>query len=512
MPSGDCAAHLERRLAVGGRAGGRVAGRAVDRPAQLRVPHRRHRAVVARRHPGVSAIGPGAERPEDRADGDDPARRHGRLLRVGRAARPARAAGPAGGGRRRRRPGRGGRRVLRGPGLRRALGDAVGAGPPAVPAGGVPRRAPRPLRRGERPGHGDLPRRHPAGRAAVARRGVPRRRRRACAGSGRRRGSPPTSASGCSPRRASPARSAWPAPSSWPSWPPRRPSPRPRPPGPASGRVWRWSSPADTLAFLRPLPVQALWGVGPGHARQARAPGRRDRRRPGRPAGGQPRRRPRAQPGPPPARARQRPRPAGGRARAEDEVDRPRGDLRPRPPPALRPSSGSWCGFADAVAARLRAQGVVGRTVQIKVRFGDFRTITRSSSLAVAVDDAPIAAARGPGPARPGRSRPGRAPARAVGERPGRGAAPASSPSTTRSEGPGLGRRPSRTVDEIRARFGSDAIGPAVLGGPDGLRVKGRHRQQWGPGGSSPGEEPGTDGGEGPGDGRDRGPDQGEEV
>ncbi len=48
---------------------------------------------------------------------------------------------------------------LRGPGLRRALGHAVGAGPAPVPAGRVPRRPPRPLRRGERAGHGDLPRR-----------------------------------------------------------------------------------------------------------------------------------------------------------------------------------------------------------------------------------------------------------------------------------------------------------------------------------------------------------------
>ena len=32
----------------------------------------------------------------------------------------------------------------------------------------------------------------------------------------------------------------------------------------------------------------------------------------------------------------------------------------------------------ESLAARLRAAGRVGRTVQIKVRFADFRTITRS--------------------------------------------------------------------------------------------------------------------------------------
>jgi DNA polymerase-4 len=42
--------------------------------------------------------------------------------------------------------------------------------------------------------------------------------------------------------------------------------------------------------------------------------------------------------------------------------------------------------LADGVAARLRAAGRVGRTVQIKVRFGDFRTITRSRTLRDATD------------------------------------------------------------------------------------------------------------------------------
>jgi len=37
--------------------------------------------------------------------------------------------------------------------------------------------------------------------------------------------------------------------------------------------------------------------------------------------------------------------------------------------------------LADGVAARLRAAGRVGRTVQIKVRFADFRTITRARTL-----------------------------------------------------------------------------------------------------------------------------------
>jgi DNA polymerase-4 len=46
-----------------------------------------------------------------------------------------------------------------------------------------------------------------------------------------------------------------------------------------------------------------------------------------------------------------------------------------------------------------------------------------------------------------------------------------------------------QTVDRIRERFGSAAIGPAALVGHDGLRIKRRGDQQWGPGG---GGEPDT--------------------
>ena len=42
--------------------------------------------------------------------------------------------------------------------------------------------------------------------------------------------------------------------------------------------------------------------------------------------------------------------------------------------------------MADAVASRLRRHGYRGRTVSIKVRFGDFTTITRSSTLPQPVD------------------------------------------------------------------------------------------------------------------------------
>ena len=83
----------------------------------------------------VAARGPRVtrERRDDARRRDDPARRPRRVLRVGRAARRPGAARPAGRRRRARQPGRRARRELRGAAVRRALGDADGAGAPACP-------------------------------------------------------------------------------------------------------------------------------------------------------------------------------------------------------------------------------------------------------------------------------------------------------------------------------------------------------------------------------------------
>ena len=48
--------------------------------------------------------------------------------------------------------------------------------------------------------------------------------------------------------------------------------------------------------------------------------------------------------------------------------------------------------LSDSVASRLRSAGMAGRTVTIKVRFGDFSTITRSHTLASAVDSGVVLA------------------------------------------------------------------------------------------------------------------------
>lgn len=48
--------------------------------------------------------------------------------------------------------------------------------------------------------------------------------------------------------------------------------------------------------------------------------------------------------------------------------------------------------MSDSVASRLRSAGVVGRTVVVKIRFGDFSTITRSHTLASSVDSGVVLA------------------------------------------------------------------------------------------------------------------------
>lgn len=138
--------------------------------------------------------------------------------------------------------------------------------------------------------------------------------------------------------------------------------------------------------------------------------------------------------------------------------------------------------LADAVASRLRAHGVAGRTVTMKVRFGDFHTITRSVTLADYVDTGPVlvAAARGV----------------LDGVDPSQGirllglsvSALSAHPSRQLTldgvaieQGGGEWDDASRTVDEIRRRFGDRSIGPAALVHDATLRTLQRGVQQWGP-------------------------------
>jgi DNA polymerase IV len=134
--------------------------------------------------------------------------------------------------------------------------------------------------------------------------------------------------------------------------------------------------------------------------------------------------------------------------------------------------------LGDAVAARLRAAGLAGRTISIKVRFGDFTTITRSTTLSSAVDTGPdvVRAAtvllRRVDPA---------AGVRLLGVHVSQLSGAATRQlSLDDVEAPSWDDA-TEAIDAIRARYGADAIVPGALAHPDGIRVKRRGDQQWGP-------------------------------
>ena len=200
--------------------------------------------------------------------GHHPPRRPGRVLRLGRAAR---------------RPRLRGRPVIVGGGVvlaasyeakafgvRTAMGGAPGAA--AVPAGDRGRAADVGLHRGEQGGVRGVRGHHAAGRGAVDRRGLPRRRR-AAAGVGhadgdRRAGSARRARAGRAPDHGR----AWRGRSSWPRSPAGWPSPT----------VCWWCRPTASSSSCTRCPVERLWGVGPVTPGKLQDRGHHDRRR-GRP-------------------------------------------------------------------------------------------------------------------------------------------------------------------------------------------------------------------------------------
>ncbi|HWJ64278.1 MAG TPA: DNA polymerase IV [Acidimicrobiales bacterium] len=144
--------------------------------------------------------------------------------------------------------------------------------------------------------------------------------------------------------------------------------------------------------------------------------------------------------------------------------------------------------LADAVATRLRRNGLVGRTVTVKVRFGDFTTITRSATIDGGVDSghqlAQIARRLlgevdvsagvrllGVGVAQLG----------ATSDRGGRQLSLDDLLSAEEAGSEADWSSAEEAMDAVRARFGDAALGPASLAGPGGLRVARKGQQQWGP-------------------------------
>ncbi|MET8064186.1 DNA polymerase IV, partial [Micromonospora sp. NPDC005313] len=217
---------------------------------------------------------------------------------------------------------------------------------------------------------------------------------------------------------------------------------------------------ARVLDFLHPLPVSALWGVGERSADALRRLGLRTVRDLAEAPSGLLRR-------------------AVGEASATQLHELARGrDPRAVTPEQVEKSIGAEVTFdtdvsdpveirrsllalADKAGARLRAAGQVGRTVSLKVRFADFRTISRSRTLAVPTDTAremfdtawALWTALAPGE-----------PIRLVGVRM-EGLAPAGeTPQQLTLGAPERGwREAEAAADAAAARFGRSVIGPASL-------------------------------------------------
>jgi len=267
--------------------------------------------------------------------------------------------------------------------------------------------------------------------------------------------------------------------------------PKASPTGPRPGRGVVEVADDDLANFLHPLPVQVLWGVGPATLRRlerlgvatvgdlARLPLDAVRSSVGDAAG----------------------RHLHALANGHDERDvvpdrraKSVGHEETYAVDLVEPAAvdREALRLSDAVASRLRKGGVAGRTVTVKVRFGDFSTITRSATSPTSTDSPseivgtarmllaevdPSAGIRLLGISVSGLDG-GSAHQLAF----DLDATSDQAGSSSASAVDVLDRAAAeRAVDEIRERFGDDAIGPAALLDDGELRLRRRASAPWGP-------------------------------
>ncbi|MBV9661198.1 MAG: DNA polymerase IV [Acidimicrobiales bacterium] len=267
--------------------------------------------------------------------------------------------------------------------------------------------------------------------------------------------------------------------------------PRAGPAGPLAGRGVVVIRPGEELRFLHPLPIEALWGVGPATADRlhrrglntvgdlARLPRHVLEAAVGRAHGGL----------------------LADLARGLDErLVEPGREVKSVSHEETYPADRydpdelhtEIVRMADAVAARVRRAGLAGRTVNLKIRYGDFSTRTRSITSPHPVDSGPAIAALAssllsavdlsPGVRLLGVGVSNLGPVADDGIE--QLALDLVAPSAGAERGPA--RRAadvsaSAAVDAVRSRFGPASVGPAALLGPAGLRVKRPGESQWGP-------------------------------
>jgi DNA polymerase IV len=236
--------------------------------------------------------------------------------------------------------------------------------------------------------------------------------------------------------------------------------------------------PGDELAFLHPLPVQALWGVGPKTLEKLKRLGVQtvgdlaaiDERALVASLG--------AAHG---AHLHRLSRGIDDRAVVPDQAPKSIGHEETFAHDHHRHETlhRELLRLSDSVAGRLRAAGVAGRTVTVKVRFGDFHTITRSATPGRPLDTGPDIVGVAADLLRQVDPTPG---VRLLGVHVS-GLVDGGTRQLSLDDLGGTSWTEATTaVDAIRARFGADAIVPGALAGPEGIRIKRRGDQQWGPG------------------------------
>jgi DNA polymerase-4 len=257
--------------------------------------------------------------------------------------------------------------------------------------------------------------------------------------------------------------------------------PIPRPDGVQEGAGVVEVRPGEELAFLHPLPVKALWGVGPATLERLTRLGVRTVRDLAEideavlvGAVGK-------------AHGSHLHRLSWGDDDRPVEVDREAKSIGHEEtyaadlftPAELRRE---LVRLADGVAGRLRAHGTAARTLQLKVRFAGFHTITRAVTLPAPVHTAhaivqavePLLDAVDPTPG-----------VRLLGVSGSNFGAPSEQLSLDDMIADGATdeswETAELTIDAIRARFGTNAIGPASAVDARGLRLVRRGAQQWGP-------------------------------
>ncbi|HUJ66267.1 MAG TPA: DNA polymerase IV [Acidimicrobiales bacterium] len=251
--------------------------------------------------------------------------------------------------------------------------------------------------------------------------------------------------------------------------------------------------PGDELHFLHPLPIEALWGVGPATATRLRRLGVTTV----------------GELALVPIAVLEK---ALGRANGAHLARLARGlDDRPVQPdrevksvsheetyPVDRYEPGELhvevVRMADSVASRMRRAGLVGRTVTLKVRYGDFSTRTRSrTSPALLAEGTAIASLAsellrevdvsagvrllGVGVSNLSQVEAGSAEQMSLDLDSAAPAEPSDRPRPAR----GGREEAAAAVEAVRDRFGSAAVGPAVLLDSGRIRVKRPGDTQWGP-------------------------------